>query len=135
MTKEMAQAHIEQNLTQGDSLVGFFFAQQPFKSWLYLFIGPLAILCMKYYFVAVTTKGVHFHRLNMSGKFSDNDFFEFAEIANVKIGKGILRKPMRFQFRNGRDIKINAQLKGVEKVAKLTEVTQQHIENNIAIVK
>jgi len=134
MKKEKAQEHIVSNLADNDSLVGFFYAQQPFKIWLFFIIGPLAVLSMKYYFIAVTTKGVHFHRLNILGKFADNDFFKFAEIENVKIGKGIVQRPMKFNFNNGRSIKIKAQLKGVERVAKLTENIQKHIENNITVL-
>ena len=134
MKKERAQEQIVSNLADNDSLVGFFYAQQPFKIWLFFIIGPLAVLSIKYYFIAVTTKGVHFHRLNILGKFADNDFFKFAEIENVKIGKGIVQRPMKFNFNNGRSIKIKAQLKGVERVAKLTENIQKHIENNITVL-
>ncbi|MCQ8119260.1 hypothetical protein [Methylomonas rosea] len=135
MTKEAAKEHILKNLTPGDSLVGFFIAQQPFKLWLFFIIGPLAVLSMKQYFIAVTQKGIHFHRLNLWGKFASDDFFAFNEIATVKIGKGMLQRPMKFTFKNGRNIYIKAQLKGVEKVAKLDEATQKHIEQHIAVVK
>ncbi len=132
MKKEEAQTHIELHLTEGDSLISFFQAVQPFKIWLFFLIGPLAVFSMKTYFMAVTKKGLYFHRLNLLGKFSGMDFFPFDEIESVAIGKGILQRPMRFQFRNGRKLKVSAQLKGVEKIAKLTAEAQQHIEQNIA---
>ena len=135
MDKETARKHIEKNLRPGDSIVGFFYAIKPWSLWLFFLIGPLAILSMKYFFVAVTERGVYFHRLNMFGKFADNDFFGFREIRNVKIGKGIIQRPMKFRFNNDRSLKIKAMLKGVEKVAKLTESTQRHIESNIAVVE
>lgn len=135
MHKEAAQNHIEENLVPGDSLVGFFYALQPFKIWLFFLIGPLAVFSMKYHFVAVTQKGITFHRLNMLGKFSDSDSFEFNEIESVKIGKGLLQRPMQFKFANGRKLALKAQLKGVEKVAKLTDAVQKHIEHNIKTVK
>jgi len=75
MNKEAAKAHILKNLMSGDSLVGFFIAQQPFKLWLFFIIGPLAVFSMKQYFIAVTQKGIHFHRLNLLGKFASDDFF------------------------------------------------------------
>ncbi len=134
MNKEQAQEQIEKCLVPNDSLVGFFIAQQSFKIWLVFLIGPLAMLSMKSYFVAVTEKGICFHRLSLFGKFANSDFFEFSEIENVKIGKGLIQRPMSFEFRNGRKMKIKAQLKGVEKVAKLTETVQQHIEKNIAVL-
>ncbi len=135
MDKDTAKVHIQQNLEQDDALIGFFSAQQPFKIWLFFLIGPFAAFSMKFYFVGVTTKGIHFHRLNLLGKFSNHDFFEYDEIENVKIGKGILQRPMKYQFKNGRSLKLKAQLKGVEKVAKLNDVTQQHIENSITLLK
>ncbi len=131
MNKEKAQEQIEKKIDQDDILVGFFYAQQPFKIWLFFLIGPLAVLSMKYYFVCVTKKGIHFHRLNLLGKFANHDFFKFEEIENVKIGKGILQRPMKYQFKNGQSLILKAQLKGLEKVAKLNEATQQHIEKNI----
>lgn len=131
MNKDEAQRHIEENLAPGDSLVGFFYAVQPFKIWLFLLIGPFAVLGMRYHFVAVTERGITFHKLSMLGKFSNSDSFTFDEIESVKIGKGILQRPMKFKFTNGRKLHVNAQLKGVEKVAKITEQVQQHIERNI----
>ncbi|MBT3303441.1 MAG: hypothetical protein HN982_04420 [Candidatus Marinimicrobia bacterium] len=135
MNKEKAQEHIENNLNNNDSLVGFFQAIEPPKIWLFFVIGPLAILSMKTYFVAATANGMHFFKLNLLGKFSDDDFFNFNEIENVKIGKGLLQRPFLFQFKNSRKLKIKAQLKGVDKIAKLTDETQNHIENNIPRIK
>lgn len=135
MNKEQAQQHIEKNLAAGNSLVGFFMAMQPFKIWLFFLIGPLAVLSMKYYFVAVTKKGLTFYRLNMLGNFSNSDSFDFNEIESVKIGKGMLQRPMKFKFNNGRSLYIKAQLKGVEKVAKITDEVQRYIENNIKTEK
>lgn len=132
MNKEKAQEHIENNLSQDDALIGFFYAQQPPKFWLFFVIGPLAILSMKNHFVGISAKGIYFHQLNLLGKFTGHDFFRYDEIESVRIGKGVLQRPMKFLFKNGRDIMIKAQLKGVDKVAKLNEVTQQYIENNIA---
>lgn len=135
MKKENARQHIEQYLEPGDSLVGFFQAIQPFKWWLFLLIGPLAVLSMKYHFVAVTRKGVTFHRLNLLGKFAGQDAFAFTDIESVKIGKGILQRPMTFRFHNGRKLYLKGQLKGVEKVAKIDETTQRFIEDNIRTEK
>lgn len=134
MDKDKAKEHIQKHIEQDDALIGIFYAQQPLKIWLFILIGPFAAFSMKFYFVGVTTKGIHFHRLNLLGKFADHDFFEYDEIENVKISKGILQRPMKFQFKNGRSLKLKAQLKGVEKVAKLNDVTQQHIENNITML-
>ncbi|PKO35942.1 MAG: hypothetical protein CVU34_00200 [Betaproteobacteria bacterium HGW-Betaproteobacteria-7] len=135
MKKEDARQHIQQHLEPGDFLVGFFQAIQPFKWWLFLFIGPLAVLSMKYYFVAVTRKGITFHRINLMGKFAGQDTFVFSDIKSVKIGKGMLQRPMTFRFNNGRKLHLKGQLKGVEKVAKIDAETQRFIEDNVRTEK
>jgi hypothetical protein len=135
MDKDKVKEHIQKHMEQDDVLIGFFYAQQALKIWLFVLIGPFAAFSMKFYFVGVTSKGIHFHRLNLFGKFAGHDFFEYDEIENVKIGKGLLQRPMKFQFKNGRSLKLKAQLKGVEKVAKLNEVTQVYIENNITMLE
>lgn len=88
---------------------------------------------MRTYFLAVTEKGISFHKLSLLGKFKEHDFFEFGDIENVKIGKGLLQRPMKFTFGNNRKIKVKAQLKGVESVAKLLPEVQEHIESNITL--
>jgi len=135
MNKEQAKEHIEKNLNNGDSLIGFFLAVSPPNIWLFLLIGPLFILSMRTYFLAVTDKGISFHRLSLLGKFKEHDFFDFGDIESVKIGKGLLQRPMKFTFKNNRMIKVKAQLKGVEKVAKLLPDVQDHIERNIPLVQ
>ncbi len=135
MKKEEIRQHIEQHLKPGDSLVGFFQAIQPFKLWLFFLIGPLAVFSMKYYFVAVTQQGISFHRLSLLGKFAGQDDFAYADIEKAKIGKGMLQRPMRFFFKNGRKLYLKGQLKGVEKIAKLDEATQRFIEEHVRIEK
>jgi len=134
MNKNMAFEHINENLSQGDVLVGYFQATQSFKLWLFFLIGPLAVLSMRFYFVAVTQRGVYFHRLNFWGKFADYDFFQFDEIENVDIGDGFIQKPMRYFFKNGRKLKLKAQLKGTQKVAKLDEETLQYLTEHLAVL-
>lgn len=134
MDKNMAFEHINENLSQGDVLVGFFQATQSFKLWLFFLIGPLAVLSMKFYFVAVTQRGIYFHRLNFWGKFADYDFFQFDEIENVEMGDGFLQKPMQYFFKNGRKLKLKAQLKGTQKVAKLDEETLQYLNKHLVVL-
>ena len=135
MNKEQAQEHIEQTLKENDTLIGFFQAISPPKIWMFFIIGPLAILSMQGYFLAVTEKGLYFYKLSLLGKFKSCDFFEFDEIESVKIGKGILQRPMKFHFKNNRKIKVKAQLKGIEKVAKITPDVQSYIENKIPLAQ
>lgn len=131
MRKEQAEEHIRLTLQPGDDLVGFFQAVTPINFGMFFLIGPLAALTMKQYYVAATRKGMYFHRLNMLGKFKDFDYFSFDEITGVRFGKGVMQRPLRLQFANGRTLKLKALLKGVEKVAKLTDTVQQHLETAI----
>lgn len=135
MNKETAKKYILERLKAGDELVGFFMAQSPFPIWWFLLLGPLGLFFMKTYFVAVTKNGINFHQLTLMGKFKDDgDFFNFDEIENVKIKNGMLQRPMIFTLNNGVKVKIKAQKKGLERVAKLTEKTLQHIKNNITVI-
>ncbi len=135
MKTEIARKHIQSNIASDDSLIGFFYAAHPFKWWLFFLVGPIAIISVKYLFVAVTKNGLAFHRLNFFGRFSGSDFFSYEEIAGLKIGKGLMRRPMKFHFTNGRSLKINAQIKGVASVAKMSASLQKHIESSISSAK
>ncbi|WP_432455725.1 MULTISPECIES: PH domain-containing protein [unclassified Agarivorans] len=134
MNKEQAQQHIESCLQESDSFIGFFQAIEPPKIWLFFLIGPLAVFSMKSYFLAVTEAGIYFHKLSLLGKFNGYDFFTYDDIENVKIGKGLLQRPIKFKFKNNRKITVKAQLKGVEKIAKITPEVQQYIEGNIPVI-
>ena len=136
MNKEEAKGYIVERLSENDKLVGFFIAQGPFPIWWFLLLGPLGILFLKTYYIAVTNNGINFYRLSLMGKFKDDgDFFTFDEIENVKITSGMMQRPMLFTLKDAGKVKIKAQLKGLERVAKLTEETQEFIENNITVVK
>jgi hypothetical protein len=134
MNKETAHQYILSNMEPDDNLVGFFIAQGSFPLLWCFIIGPLAILMLKQYYVAFSEKGVYFIRLNLLGKPSNTDLMLFSEIENVKIGKGMLQRPMLFRFTNGKKLKIKAQIKGVKKVATLKDDVQQHLERNVQTV-
>lgn len=135
MNKYQAKEYIDTHLEGDDVLIGFFQAVRPPYLWLALLVGPLFVLSMRIYFLAVTERGIAFHRLSMFGKFKDYDFFEYSEIESVKIGKGMLQRPMEFKFKNDRKLMVKAQLKGVAKVAKLSPEVQRHIEQNISLAR
>ena len=59
MHKDKALEHIKQKLSSKEDLIGFFYAQKPPKFWLFFIIGPLAMLSIRHYFVAVTNTGIH----------------------------------------------------------------------------
>jgi len=128
MVKEKAHKYISENIGSDEELIGFFQAVQPFKIWLFFIIGPLAVFSMKFFFLAVTNKGVYFFRLNYFDKFVTKDLFLYREIKSLEIGKGMLQRPMKFTFANDKVVKVKAQLKGVDKIAKLLPETQEYLE-------
>ena len=123
MHKDKAFEHLKNNISPEEEILDFFHASKIFNIWLFVLMGPLAVLTIKGYFVAVTNKGLHFHALSLLGKFSQHDFFAYTEIECVKIGRGILQIPMKFTFANGRKLKIRAQKTGVNSVAKVHDKT------------
>lgn len=132
MNAEQIKEKLQSALQPEDELIGYFMAQQMPKFWLYLCLGPLAMVTMKTHYVGVTPKGLCFLQLNFLGNQSALDFFNYTEIESVVFGKGVLQRPTTFRFKNGRRLHIKAQLKGVEKVPKLTPELQAHIEQNIS---
>ncbi len=133
MNKQQAEKHITENLEAGDQLIGFFFAIKPANFWLIFLLGPFFMLTMRQYYVAVTEQGVSFFKLDILGKFQLHDFFSYSDIESVKIGRGLLQRPMIFTFKTNRKLKLKAQLKGVEKVATLKPEVQTYIEQNIPL--
>jgi len=131
MHKDESLILLKNNFSNGEELIGFFMAQRPFKIWLFFLIGPLAALSMKSYIIAVTNKGMHFQALNLIGKFSQHDFFDYNEIDSFSIGRGILQIPMKYMFTSGRKLKIKAQKKGRESVAKINDETLDFLKKNI----
>lgn len=135
MRKDIAEEHIIQKLNRNDALIGFFQAITPIRFWMFLVIGPFAALGIRTYFVAVSEQGIYFHLLSMFGKIRHMDFFTFDEIHNLKIGKGMIQRPMQFSFFNGRQLKVKAQLKSLDRVAKIKPEVQAYLENKVRIVQ
>jgi len=133
MAKLNSKEHIEKNLAQGDSLVGFFYANTPLN-YLKCTIGILGAFIWKYYVIAITKNGICFYKLNLAGNIVDSKFFEYHEIEKVKFGIGLIEKTIKFYLKGGGSIKVKALLKGRGKAAKLTKSLQEHIERNIIAV-
>ena len=130
MHKDESLILLKNNFSNGEELIGSFMAKRPFKIWLFFLIGPLAVLSMKWYLIAVTNKGMHFQSLNLIGKFSQHDFFDYNEIDSFSIGRGILQITMKYMFTSGRKLKIKAQKKGRENY-KINDITLDFLKNNI----
>lgn len=131
MHKDIAKIEIEKCMAQGESLVGFFMAQKRPPFWLFFIVGPLAAIGFKVYFVGVTNLGVHFHKLSLLGKFSQHDFFSFNEIKSIKIGNGFFQIPMKYVFANGKTLKLRAQKRGVERVAKADDRIVSYLNEHV----
>jgi len=121
MHKDLAKIEIEKHMQNDESLVGFFMAVKRPPFLLFFLMGPLASLGFRTYVVGVTNLGIHFHKLDIWGKFSQHDFFAFNEIKDIRVGKGYLQTPIKYTFVNGEKLKIFAQKKGVEKIAKISD--------------
>ncbi len=131
MKKETIEKHIQEQLQSDEELIGFFTAQQ--MKWGYYFlIGPLALLTLRTYAVAVTSQGVHFLRIDMLDRLAVIDFFEYSEITSFSAKGGTVQRPVRFTFFNGRSPKIKAQLKGVAAVPKLTPELEEFIRERVS---
>lgn len=115
------------HLKQGEELVGFFQATYMPPMWWIFLIGPLMFFGTRVYYIAVTNQGLHLHKLSFFGKPETYNFFPYAEIPKMKLGKGFLQSPLQLTFTNGRKLTIKAQLKGLEKVAKLDDNTRDFL--------
>ena len=135
MKKEIAKKHIEDNMNEGDLLIGFFQALTQPNIFFILFIGPIYLLTIRKYFVGVTQNENSLHKISFIEKFKEHDFFRYNEIESVKIGKGLLYRSMKFTFKNGRKINLKAHLRCVDAIAKITPDVQTYIENNIMSLK
>ena len=132
MHKDEVQKHIEKHLAEGDELIGFFQATYTPSFWWFVLVGPLMFAGIRTYFIGVSKQGLYFYKLTLMGKFREADFFKYDEIESAKVGGGILARPMVFRFANGKKLKVKGQLKGIEKIAKLTPEVSDYIRSNIA---
>lgn len=128
MRKEQALKElIIPKLKPDEELIGFFQAQYTPSFWWALLIGPLLFAGVKFYFVAVSNTGLHLHKLTSFGKADTHNYFPWNEITKLKLSKGFLQAPLNLVFSNGRKLKLQAQLKGVKKLAKLDDKTKNYL--------
>ena len=125
--KQIKEELIILKMKSGEELVGFFQANWMPSFWWVLLIGPLVFLGARTYYVGITNLGIHFNKITFFGKPAKYNYFTWDKIDNLKLGEGILTIPLKLGFSNGRKIKFNAQLKGVDKVAKLDEKTNKFL--------
>ena len=112
MKLEKMKSYVNENLNEDDVLIGYFWSMEAIKIWLFMLIGPFAAFSMKFYVVAVSEKGLYFHRINFLEKFADTDFFTYEEIETLALSKGMLNALLKFHFVNGRKLKLKSPLKG-----------------------
>lgn len=94
-------------LNADEELIGIFQAMSaPSLDWIVLF-GPLMYLSMSWYFVAITSKGIHFHKQKSLFKPAQYDFFRYEEIKKLELSKGMLKSTFKAEFANGRKLKLD----------------------------
>lgn len=128
MTKEQVLSTlISPKLSEGEELVGFFQATYtPSIGWGVLF-GALTSFGLRVYFVAITDKGMHLHKLTFFGKPGKYQFLPWNEVKDLKLGSGILAAPLRFNYSQDKSLKLKVLIKGVEKAAKMDEKTKEFL--------
>ena len=129
--EQMRDEQILPNLKSNEELIGFFQAQYMASYWWFLLVGWLVFFTLRYYYVGTTDKGIHLHKLSFWGKPDNYDFFSWDEIEKLEFKDGFLQAPLKLKFKNGRKLKLKAQLKGVEKIAKLDEKTKVFLLSKI----
>lgn len=134
MNKEKIKHHIMKSFTEDEEMVGFFSGQGRLKIWLFFVIGPLAVFNLRSYYVGVTTKGVHFHTLDILGKPAHHSFFAYNEIKKIQLGKGVVQLPVTFVFDNGRDVLIKAQKKGLDRIPKIDDTTLDYLRAQVRVL-
>ncbi|MEH6633460.1 MAG: hypothetical protein V7776_21805 [Halopseudomonas aestusnigri] len=134
MNKDQAETLIREHLSKDEKLVDFFMAYSTptFSFWWYLLIGPLAYTGTRQYFVGVTDKGIHFHKLGLMGKPQQRYYFTFEEVVSIKIRSFFLSYDLVFLFFNKRQLKLCFYKIGVhKKPAKLTLEILDYIKQKI----
>lgn len=128
MEKEKAKNElILPKIKQGEELVWFFQAHNVPPFWKLLLFGPFIMLVVRFHFIAITNQGIHFHKLSFWWKPDTHTYFTWGEIEGINLGKWFLNAPLKIHFSNHTEIKFKAQLKGIEKIAKLDEKTKEFI--------
>ncbi len=111
--KNLDAVRLQVPLNQGEEYVGAFLSRSKIK-WVWFFvIGPLAALSMKQYQIMVTNQRVCFGKLSMFGKVSGVDKFAFNEIESASFKKGMITYNIKFKFRNGKLLNLDANHKAL----------------------
>lgn len=132
MNKENIKSEIIQpKLTQGEELVGFFYAINIPNMGFTLITGLFG--GMNAYYVAVTSLGIQLHELDiLNNKPYSYKFFTYSEISKLNIGKGLGRIPLKFEFADGTKLMMRAQLWGLANIPKLDEKTKAFLMSKFA---
>jgi len=121
MKIEDLRQKIINDIGEDEEFIGVFQGMRAMKIWLFFIIGPLAALSTKQFYVVITNKTLHFHSPVMFTSKFDHCIVRYDDIEHITYGKGWLSRPITFVLENGRKLTINAQVKGVEKVMKISE--------------
>ena len=129
-TERIKKDFILPRLKQGEELIGFFQARYVPFLWFFL-IGPIMLLGIRIYYIAVTNQGLHIHKLSFFSmrKVDVYNFFSYAEISKINLGKALIlpEAPLKLVFSNGRKLKLRALVRGGKKAVKLDDRTRSFL--------
>lgn len=126
------QKYVEQQIPEGDELVGFFSGNSTMDLQVLVIAPMFAGLTIKVIVVAVTKKCLVIHLLNKLGtKFLDYFSLEYSEIDSIKFGMGWIQRPVKIKLKSGDKIKIKAQVRALVNCPKLTDDLQDYITKRV----
>ncbi len=110
-------------LTPNEQLIGFFKSRTDDHS----FESITSVFKIRPYFVGVTDKGLHFHRLTFWEKPDTYDFSPWESISKFTFKQGFFTATLHFTFVDGQHLKLNAPVRGLKGVAILDKQTRDYL--------
>lgn len=129
MKKELLEQHIMKVISD-QKLHAYFQASYHYTFGDYIRIG-LGSGTISIFYVAVTNLGLHFIYIDGKDQVERVEYYPYGEIASFKSGGGFMQRPLKFTFGNGGEMKIKAQLKGLEAVPKYTDRIEATLHEKI----
>ncbi len=135
MNKVAIQQYVTDNLQPNDELIESFLAiKRPNMFYIVLF-SWIAIFSLRYYVIAVSQRGIYFHKLNFFGRFSSTELIEYQDIEHVTIGLGFVQKTFHVYFKNGRQLKLKAAFRGARRGLKITHKSIDFLSEKVMTLR
>ncbi len=130
MKKEIVEKHIAELIGDQEKQEAYFQASPHYSFWEYVKIG-LGAGTISVFYVVVTDMGLHFVYIDEKDQVGKVDFHSYKEVSSFKSGGGFMQRPLKVTFSNGDELKIKAQLKGMEAVPKYTDRIEATLHEKI----